>query len=145
MNIGDTMYVDGPYGVFTCEAQNIRPKIVISAGIGVTPFIDLVDKFGLNTIYINCNRTIEEAIERDFIKSKVLSYTDIVNTYAGAPDPSIKVGRLSEIYITQILGDGHRTNPVFVCGSPMFISAVKDMFVNLGTPKKNVFYEELGF
>jgi predicted ferric reductase len=145
IGIGSTVYVDGPYGVFTKEAQNDKPKIIISAGIGVTPFIDLAQKYGANTTYINCNRKIEEAVERDLIKSKVSKYIDIVDAYEGAPDENIIVGRISEQLITQIIGNEHHTTPVFVCGSPGFIKAVKLMFVNLGTPNNLVYYEELGF
>jgi predicted ferric reductase len=143
--IGQTIFVDGPYGVFTREAQNIESKIIISAGIGVTPFIDLVENFGENTTYINCNRKIEEAVERDLLKSKTEKYFDIVNEYNGTPDDSIIIGQINEQIITNIIGTDHKTLPVFVCGSPGFIKAIKKMFVTLGTPKNNVYYEELGF
>ena len=143
--IGDIIFVDGPYGVFTREAQNIEPKVVISAGVGVTPFIDLVGNIRQNTTYINCNRNIDEAVERDFIKSKVTKYVDVVNEYAGTPEHSIKVGVLSELVLSEILADKKPETPVFVCGSPGFIGAVKKMSSALGTPKDKIYYEELGF
>ncbi len=143
--VGDRVFVDGPYGVFTREAQNLQPKVLISAGIGVTPFINLVENFGQNSVYINCNRKIEEAVERDFIKSKVTKYIDVVNEYAEAPDKSIKVGVLSEQLLSEILKDKKPDTPVFVCGSPGFIGAVKKMANALGTPKGKIYYEELGF
>lgn len=82
-NVGGQIFLDGPYGRFTKEAQNNKPKVLISGGIGVTPFIDLVENFGENTIYINCNRKIEEAVERDLLKSKSGEYLDMVGEYAG--------------------------------------------------------------
>jgi predicted ferric reductase len=145
LEIGKNINVDGPYGVFTLEAQNTSPKIIISAGIGVTPFVDLIDKYGQNAVYMNCNRKIEEAVERELLKSKSTRYIDIVNEYSGPADPNIKVGMISEKMITDIVGKDHQTTPVFVCGSPRFIKAVKKIFIALGTPKKNVYYEELGF
>ncbi len=145
LSIGDTINGDGPYGNFTAQAQNTEAKIIISAGIGVTPFIDLADKFGANTTYINCNRKIDEAVERELIKSRVSRYVDIVDSYDGAPEESIIVGRISEEMITKILGQEHHDVPVFVCGSPGFIGAIKKMFANLGTPPEMVYYEELGF
>ena len=51
-NIGDTVLVDGPYGTFTREAWSTNKKVIISAGIGVTPFVDLVDRWGEGAIYI---------------------------------------------------------------------------------------------
>ena len=143
-NVGGQIFLDGPYGRFTKEAQNNKPKVLISGGIGVTPFIDLVENFGENTIYINCNRKIEEAVERDLLKSKSGEYLDIVGEYAGN-DTSVKVGLISEDILKEKMGDNIKSLPVFICGSPMFISIVKNMLKNLGVSRENIFYEELGF
>ncbi|MEN9881132.1 MAG: hypothetical protein RLZZ308_315 [Candidatus Parcubacteria bacterium] len=143
--LGDVVYVDGPYGVFTREVHTTNPKVIISAGIGVTPFIGLVEEYGKNAIYLNCNRTIDEAVERDMIKSKVSVYVDIVNRYDGDPDPSIIVGQLQEDIISRYVSENVQSAPYCICGSPMFIQAVRGMLKNLGVPKHLIYYEELGF
>ena len=78
MQIADIVYVDGPYGVFTKQAQNIDPKVIISGGVGVTPFIDLVRHLGgVDTVYINCNRNKESVYKRDFLLTHVGAYIDV--------------------------------------------------------------------
>ena len=144
-NIGDKIFVDGPYGVFTLEGQNTKPKVIISAGIGVTPFIDLVEKFGENTIYINCNRALEEAVGRDILKSKSSKYIDILDTHKGETDTGIVVGRISPEIIKNTVGENISGLPFFVCGSPNFIKAIKKMLIDAGVKKENVYFEELGF
>jgi nitric oxide dioxygenase len=143
--IGQTLYVDGPYGVFTKEAQNTEPKVIISGGIGVTPFIDLVNSFGQNTIYINCNRKIEETYGREILKSKSTKYIDIVENYDGVLKDDILQGRITAQIIKDTVGSNLTTLPYFVCGSPMFISIVKKMLIEAGVTPSQVYFEELGF
>lgn len=143
--VGELVSVDGPYGVFTREAQNTNPKVIISAGVGFTPFIDLVEKYGENTTYINCNRKLDEVVERDMLKAKTLKYVDVLNTYDGQPDPSIFVGLINKELIKETVGSNWQTQNYFICGSPGFIKVVKGMLKEIGVPAKNIYLEELGF
>lgn len=143
--VGDSILLDGPYGVFTKEAQNTDPKVIISGGIGVTPFIDLVKNYGSNAIYINCNRTLEDVVRRDVIKSQVFTYVDIVDSYSGEKNDAIKVGRISKEIIKDIVGEKVLSMPYFICGSPMFITIVRGILMELGVKKEKIYFEELGF
>jgi predicted ferric reductase len=145
--VGDELFMDGPYGVFTREAQNDEPKVFISAGIGVTPFVDVVEHFGKNATYINCNRSIEEAVERDNIMTHVSVYKDIVATASPlSQDTSAIVGIITKDYVLQIVGaDVVKKVPFFVCGSPGFTSVIRNILSEIGVDKKNIYYEELGF
>ncbi len=143
-NIGDKVFVDGPYGNFTREAQNNESKVVISGGIGVTPFVDLVRRYGSSITYINCNRNINEVIRREVLVF-CKKYIDVVDVYDGEPNINIKVGRISADLIKEIVGTDLLNQKYFLCGSPMFISIVKGLLVSLSVPKKNIYFEELGF
>jgi predicted ferric reductase len=142
--LGETIYVDGPYGVFTKEAQNTEPKAIISAGIGVTPFIDLVEDFGANTVYFNCNRSAEEVIEGEMLRQKTEQYVDILEDSKGANVEAVE-GRISANLIQEKLGSRAASLPYFVCGSPRFIGYMKKTLGELGVPKNKIYYEELGF
>lgn len=143
--VGDSIFIDGPYGVFTKEAQNTNPKVIISGGIGVTPFVDLVRNFGENTTYINCNRSVSDAVSRDMLKDKATKYVDVVDSYSGHEDSSVIVGRISKDVIASVVGPNIVNLPYFICGSPMFITIVCNMLKEAGVKKSNIFYEELGF
>jgi predicted ferric reductase len=143
--IGETIYVDGPYGVFTKEGHNEDKKVIISGGIGVTPFVDFAKIYGKNSIYINCNRNITEALWRDEIRASVERYVDIVDSYDGQGDSSILVGRINKDILGQIVGDEMKTSTYFVCGSPMFIKIVREILAELGVSKRDVYFEKLGF
>ena len=143
--VGDILLIDGPYGVFTREAQNTNPKVIIAGGIGVTPFVDLMRNYGMNTIYINCNRQIEDAVRKDVLMTHAKSYIDIVETYTGEPNPSIRVGRITKEILQDVVGSDITSTPYFICGSPMFITIVKGILRDIGVPKKSIYFEELGF
>lgn len=143
-NIGDIILVDGAYGVFTKEAQNTNPKVIISAGVGATPFIDLVGQYGENSIFINCNRKIEEAIGRDLIKSKVSKYLDIVNEYTGS-ESDVKVGLISADIIINTVGENYKNINYFICGSPAFMKFLRGELTKIGVNKNKIFYEDFGF
>ena len=129
---GEEIYLDGPYGVFTKEAQNADKKVIISGGVGVTPFVDLVKSYGgENTLYINCNRSEESAIRRDFIKSHVGKYADIYNNLDATQIQNIVPNLFDYKY--------------FICGSPKMVSSIKSMLLNLNIKKESIYYEELGF
>ena len=132
---GEKILLDGPYGVFTREAQNAEPKVIISGGVGVTPFVRLVGEYGgENTWYMNCNRTQSIAIRRNYIMSHVGHYKDV----DGIIDAMTIQNFLSLVPQPQLLN-------YFVCGSPGFIFAVKKILTGLGVDKKRIYFEELGF
>src|SRR5690606_23602977 len=96
IKVGDTIYVDGPYGVFTREAQNDQPKVIIAGGIGVTPFVELVDRFGNEKTYMfYANKMLEDAVNRDMFKEELgENYKDVVSREKVKNEPVIE-GRLS--------------------------------------------------
>jgi predicted ferric reductase len=133
-NIGEEILVDGPYGVFTREAQNTSPKVIISAGIGATPFIDLIENFGDNAYYINCNRSAEEIIEQQLLNQKADKYLDL-----------LEPNRINGEVIKNFIGENYQKLPYFVCGSPGFINFLKQELTKINIPKNQIYFEELGF
>lgn len=130
--MGETVYLDGPYGNFTKEAQNHEDKVIISGGVGVTPFIRLIEQYGGDNVwYINCNRNLDVAIRREYIMTKVGHYKDVL----GIIDENAIVEFVSNI----------KDKKYFICGAPQFIYAVKKILLGLGVRKNKVYYEELGF
>lgn len=143
--LGEIIYVDGPYGVFTQEAQNTQPKVIISAGVGFTPFIDLIEKFGDNAIYFNCNRKADEVVEGEMLKAKSAKYVDILENAQGKIGEGVVEGRISKEIMASTIGGNYKELPYFVCGSPNFIKFIKQTLLDLGVPTKQIYFEELGF
>ncbi|MDQ5957154.1 MAG: hypothetical protein QG614_129 [Patescibacteria group bacterium] len=143
--IGDIINIDGPYGRFTEEAKNNEDKVVIAAGVGITPFIELIEKYGPSISLINCNRNINEVLERDSLKSKVNRYIDVLNEYEGAPSDDIKIGLISKDIIIDTIGENYKSRKYFICGSPAFVLFLKQELYSIDISKQNVYYEDFGF
>lgn len=147
-NVGESIYLDGPYGVFTLEGQNTNKKVIISGGVGVTPFVELAKYYGENAYYINCNRNISEAICRDEIKSNVKNYLDVFNdceNVTGVINGGMVKGFVTSDTIREFVGEDLLDINYFICGSPKYIEVVKSAVKSLGVKESRVYYEALGF
>jgi predicted ferric reductase len=143
LEIGKVVNIEGPYGVFTTEAQNEDPKVIIAGGVGATPFLELVRKFGNEkTIFFNCNRNLDSVISRDdFIEILKENYLDFLSDEQVVSKNVIN-SRISEDYIKRILDtENVNTFNYFICGSKRFIDAIRSMLKNLGVEEKKVFFE----
>jgi len=141
---GDRVFLDGPYGVFTKEGQNAEPKIIIAGGIGVTPFVELVNRFGDdNTFMFYCNRTLSEAVNRDeFIKELGDQYIDAVSREKVKKKTVIQ-GRLDRnSFLKYVSKDFVKSANIFICGSPAFMASVQKMLSDLDVPKTRTYSEE---
>jgi len=146
--VNSTIYIDGPYGVFTAEGQNSDTKVLISGGVGVTPFVELAKYYGDNAYYVNCNRNINEAIRRDEIKSSVYKYLDIFNetdNVTAIVNGGIIKGVITADILQQFVGTDIANAKYFICGSPKYTLIVCDILKSLGVSKSKIYFEALGF
>ena len=143
---GAIISLEGPFGVFTKEGQNSEPKVVIAGGAGVTPFIELAKQHGRRTIFLNCNKTLDDVIFRPLlIETFGSSYYDfITRDTCPSSDEHVIEERISSEHIQKILQHHGYTNPrFFVCGSPRFTEGVENILQNqLKIPKSRLFFEK---
>lgn len=145
--VGQTLYVDGPYGVFTQEAQNDEPKVIIAGGIGVTPFVDLVSNYANEQTYMfNANRYLSDAVHRSlFVKKLGKRYVDLISR-ENLKDEQVFNGRINQQVIadtlpTEILQEAR----FFVCGSPGFTDKVLQTLQSLEVDQERIYWEEFSF
>ncbi|MFC1649537.1 ferric reductase-like transmembrane domain-containing protein [Patescibacteria group bacterium] len=144
---GHVIYIDGPYGVFTQEGQSDDPKILIAGGVGITPFVELIDKFSnKKTHLLYSNKKLKGAVYRNRWKKKLgNNYYDFV-TGENASGKSIFKGIINASKIQKILGKRIiNSSKFFVCGSPDFTKSMLSELDKLGIEKEYIFFEEFGF
>lgn len=144
LQVGAVIFADGPYGVFTQEAHNDAPKVLIAGGIGITPFVDVVGKYGAkNTILLNCNRQLEDVVWRaELIAVLGRRYRDFLSDDART-DQHIVNGRISAAAIMDVVGAYKLPQyNFFICASPELTAAVKVMLAELKVPEQRIFTEE---
>ena len=141
---GHTVYIDGPYGVFTEEGQNNGLKVVIAGGIGVTPFVELIDRFGHeNTFMFYANSFLVDAVNRDDFKRELKeNYVDVVSQEKTVQEPVV-LGRMSKEILSKYLSKNFLPRAkFFVCGSPGFMASVIGMLDELGVSSNRIYTEE---
>ena len=141
---GRKVFVDGPYGVFTREGQNSEAKVIMAGGIGVTPFVDLVKRFGdKNTYMFYANRNFSDAIKRDDLKKKLgKNYVEIFSKESEVKEPVVK-GRINKDLVRKNLGrEVIDVANFYVCGSKGFMESARKILAELGVSKDRIYYEE---
>ena len=141
--------IEGAYGVFTMEAQNKLPKVIIAGGIGVTPFIELVKYYAdENTIFLHANRFSSEIIAQTALQG-ILSdrYYDFISQNSEPPNHTNQVNsRIKPEHISTILGtENLEYYNYFICGSPVFIEGIQKILHNLHIPKHKIHIEGFTF
>jgi len=141
---GETVYIDGPYGVFTREGQNGEAKVIFAGGIGVTPFVELVNRFGNSETYMfYANRKLEDALARDELKGKLgRNYVDILSQERQV-GVNIESGRISKGIVQKYVNKKKLLSAnIFLCGSRAFMDAVLTILVEQGVDRSRVYMEE---
>lgn len=144
---GTTLYIDGPYGVFSQKAQSSdRPKLIFAGGIGVTPFVQYIADFADDQTYMfYSNSHLSEALGRDVFKKKLKSrYVDVV-TQESVKGKNTETGRINPEMIKKYLDRDIILNAqIMLCGSTSFMRSVEKMLLRLGAKPENIEKEIFG-
>lgn len=144
LKVGDKIFLDGPYGVFTQEAHNDAPKVLIAGGIGITPFVDVVRNFSNESTYLlYCNRMLSDAVFRDTLKAHLGDrYYDVLSK-DDCKDHCIITKRLDADVIRETVpGEILQQANFFFCGNPKMYKALQNMLAELGVAESRLFYEK---
>lgn len=142
--VGQTVFLDGPYGVFTREGQNSQPKVIIAAGIGITPFVELINRFAnQDTKLFYANRHLADALNRKQFKKQLGSnYIDVISG-ENPSEQQVEAGRLDEQILAKYLKPEFiKKARFFLCGSQSFMSDISSHLEKLGVKKTQIFIEK---
>lgn len=148
--VGSTINVSFPCGNFTPDIQDQRPIGLVSAGVGITPMISILNDIAAKNphrkvIFAHAARNrasvahIDEILEA---KSK-LENLDTVFFLNDSKKQHIdeKEGRMDlAAYITSEYKDGI----YYICGPQSFMDDQRDALVELGIHQKNIHREVFG-
>lgn len=144
----DILWIDGPYGRFSHSLlTGQKPVIMIAGGIGITPMLSMLRSMGLSryagkVILIWSNKTRDDIVfVNEFSDlAKTIKYLDIhhVITRESGPDG---FARINEDSLKSMLKGFDRQSPVFLCGPPVMVDAVKRILKKLGFSSSRVYTE----
>ncbi len=147
LKIGEKATLRGPYGRLCERFFGRKDAVCIAGGIGVTPFLGLVNYFkdsrlsevkNLHLFYSVKNETdalFQEELERASDTAKNLSLTCIHTE---------KDGRLSVEIIKNAIGE-LKDKLYFLCGPKLMMEDLKSQLKSMSIPANNIIYEDFSF
>lgn len=155
LQVGQQVYVDGPYGsISLADASRASAILLIAGGAGIGPLLSMVrglaeqgDARPVRLIYGNGQldqmvlqdeiATLETQMP-DFRQQLVcLQACDRAGVYQGVIDRSV---------IERTMGSQAPANwVVYLCGPEAMITAASASLKDIGVPRRNVHYEQLSF
>ncbi|MHA2389854.1 MAG: ferredoxin reductase family protein [Candidatus Hodarchaeales archaeon] len=146
----DTVSIDGPYGRFSYVFSNkFNQYIMIAGGIGITPMLSMLrymaDRDNRKKVtLIWSNRTEDEVAYSDEFTAlkRELEGLDITYLFTRQTRDPHRGGRLNQKKLENILAEHYRKMPVFICGPPAMMEAVRNDMVHIGFLKRLIFTEE---
>jgi 3-phenylpropionate/trans-cinnamate dioxygenase ferredoxin reductase subunit len=146
---GQLIYLDGPYGAFTCDRHYNAPGYVfIAGGIGITPIMSMLrtladrgDRRHLLLVY--ANRTWADVTFREEIATLTSRLTLSVIHVLSQPHAGWEgeQGRVSESLLRKHLPVAAPDCDYFICGPVPMMQATEKALKSLGIPLRNIHTE----
>lgn len=148
MTAGDTMLASAPEGRFTLPVENEFPVVLIAAGIGITPFMGLLEHVAKHGgpeihLYYGSRNGREHAYRARIAELAGQSDRVSVRTYYSQPRATEQadhvVGRLQPEAIDLSLL--HRRARVYMCGPDEMLKTFRQRLHEQGVPAFEIFHE----
>lgn len=151
LSVGDGLQLEPPAGVFNPPTHGDRPAVFLAAGIGITPFISVLERLvveGGNTeimLLHGCRSSAEHPfLHRLQELRKALPNLHSITAYS-SPLPADEIGKDYAVHghvdfaaVKQLLS---RRPLVYICGSPDFIESATQAMKVLGVPAFDIMFE----
>ena len=156
LQTGETVIVDGPFGLFSHQAYSEQnPLILIAGGIGITPMLSMLRYMAdindpRRILLIWSNKTEASILlPEDFKKLQHrLPHMKLIQALTrGDKNDGSKVitGRLDQPKLDRLLEEYSRQSEVFVCGPPPMMAAVSRMLKTAGFSHAKIHTERFHF
>jgi predicted ferric reductase len=141
---GETVYIDGPYGVFSREArQSDRPIVMIAGGIGITPFRrlcrELVHQPERELSLFYGNRTKDEIIYKEEFEK--LKRVRVVHVLSDERDYEGETGFITPELLGKYLERNLREYEFLICGPPEMTTKLESGLGEQGVPANQIHHE----
>lgn len=149
LEMGQTIYVDGPYGTFSMDEHECKKMVFIAGGIGSAPIMSMLrtmaDRGDQRPItFFYGNPTWDSVIyreEMDTLEEKL--YMNLVHVLEKPPENwEGESGFITTEIMRRHLPQDYRAAIFFICGPLPMIKAVEGCFKELDIPPTHVFSEQ---
>ena len=155
LQVGQQVYVDGPYGsISLADASRASAILLIAGGAGIGPLLSMVrglaeqgDARPVRLIY--GNGQLDQMVLQDEIATLETQMPDFRQQLAclqACDRAGVYQGVIDRSVIERTMGSQAPANwVVYLCGPEAMITAASGSLKEIGIPRRNVHYEQLSF
>ncbi|HET7320500.1 MAG TPA: FAD-dependent oxidoreductase [Candidatus Saccharimonadales bacterium] len=154
---GDSVYVQGPFGDFTVNPQYDRSLVFMAGGIGITPFLSMLQsltKMRLNipvTLLYSCRDENDVPfadqlmrLQRQNPNLKVVFILGKAPVSARFVGGSVVTGKIDDELIAKVYGQVAADTTYFLCGPPKFMDSLSIALAHQGVHEDRIVMEAFG-
>jgi predicted ferric reductase len=161
LQIGQKMFVDGPYGNFGVEAFSVKhdQQVMIAGGVGIAPMISILRQMerdqdtslmNKQILLIYGNRVVEQAVNlKDMVKLESFKNLEVVHLVSEpTSDWQGLTGVLDATTLERILSANQinpKTAQFLICGPAEMIDSVETSLDQFGAPLTNIASEKFQY
>lgn len=142
LELGRLVHVDGPLGSFKLHSDKSIPAVIITGGIGITPFRSIIKDATENNseqkiILIYSNRTPEDAVFVEDLEEWQSYNTNFTFITRWTKDD----GHIDEKFLKKHIKN--LAAPIFyVAGPPGMVAGTTQLLIEIGVNEDNIKFEE---
>lgn len=138
LSVGDTIFFEGPYGVFTEEiSRKSRPVVMVAGGIGITPFIRWLQAKKIDYLFYGAQT------ENDLAFQKTISSSGarILDVLSGQRKQGYENGYVTSELIEKNLGKALKSYDFYICGPPPMMDKITSNLLARKVPAEQIHTE----
>jgi predicted ferric reductase len=147
---GETVFIDGPYGLFSHMVSSKNEAIImIAGGIGITPMLSMLRYMAdvddpRKILLIWSNKTKEHIVFPEEFKNLKyrLQHFNIIHIITHGSGSENDIGRLDQTKLEKMLKGWSRKSDVFVCGPFEMMKSMTRAVKKIGFSSARVYKEE---
>ncbi len=145
---GDTVWLDGPHGVFSMDRQQGMGYVLIGGGIGITPLYSMcqtmIERGDVRPVYLFYGGQDWESLtfreELDELSGKM--NLQVIYVLSDPPEGwEGETGYINEDILTRYLPKQAKRFIFLICGPPPLMDAMEEALPYLGVPREKVLSE----
>jgi len=146
LNKGDEVTLLGPFGEFTLD-YSTEPVVLISSGIGVTPFIsmlrnELARPSGRQITVLISARSLSELPYIQSLRSAIVGRKNIrLELFSGQPEQGATQGRIDAKVIDELVSSQPNSSRYYICGPDEFVIETERSLESVGVNKRAIHSE----
>ncbi|HBB76538.1 MAG: hypothetical protein A3J18_00635 [Candidatus Levybacteria bacterium RIFCSPLOWO2_02_FULL_40_18] len=140
---GEQINFFGPLGTFVLDEQDLRPKVFLAGGIGITPYYSMLtyafEKKLTNIIILLASFSTKEEIiyHKELLEvSKILPNIKVIYTLTKEDVPGFESGRINEEMIKKY--SDVSSSVFYIVGPPGMVSNIEGIVTAIGVSEERI-------